>query len=292
MSRKQFENMIKTARLILTAAVLAALILPVSACSRIPADGRIPVVTYENKEIRINGEFFARSEHLFINRIDSRVISMITDDGYINMDADGNEIKLGDVITNRYLYEATIKKEVGFKIAIRNAPLFVDKDEMMKFMSSYDKSMNLPFILYPDNVSILYKDTDGYIFNAASYNYDSGLVDQKYAPGDGLRCSRWMTGRIGYSIPELKLKEYKDHWAVSSLEIENFDGRNYIWFCIRYEDESGSKTYYSAVVKETDSEKRSSKYRLIHAEKVPEGFVCCNIDEFRRIMKDPQSSFF
>ena len=283
MNRKKLYITAKTMSRILAAILIACILFPLSACKGKPVEGDIPVVTYENKEIHINGKLFARSERLTINRIDSRVLSMTTDDGYINLDANGNEIKLQDVITDRFIYESTIRKNVDSKLMARSAPLFVDYDEMMKTMTSYDKSMKLPFILGSDRVSIIYKDSKGKLYNAASYPYGSVLIAPEYAPGEGIRCSSWMTGRIGYGIPELKLKEYKDHWAESSLEIENYEGKTYIWFCIRYEDESENKTYYSAIV-EVINENEKTKYELVSKEQVSEGFVCCDLDAFSKML--------
>ena len=283
MNREQYYSIkIKVLRII-TAIFMAVFFMPFSACSGKPVEGKIPAVSYDNNEIYINGKFFARSERLSINRIDSRVLSMTTDDGYINLDANGNEIKLQDVITNRFIYESTIRKNVDSRLMMRSAPLFVDYDEMMKTMTSYDKSMKLPFILGSDRVSIIYKDSKGKLYNAASYSYKSPLIAPEYAPGDGIRCGSWMTGRIGYGIPELMLKEYKDHWAESSLEIENYEGRTYIWFCIRYEDDAGEKTYYSAVFEEIN-ENEKTKYELVCKEQVSEGFVCCDLDAFSKML--------
>lgn len=281
MNRKKLYITAKTMSRILAAILIACILFPLSACKGKPVEGDIPVVTYENKEIRINGKLFARSERLTINRIDGRVLSMTTDDGYINLDANGNEIELKDVITNRFIYESTIKKNVDSRLMARSAPLYVDYDEMMKTMTSYDKSMKLPFILGSDRVSIIYKDSKGKLYNAASYSYKSPLIAPEYAPGDGIRCGSWMTGRIGYGIPELMLKEYKDHWAESSLEIENYEGRTYIWFCIRYEDESENKTYYSAIV-EVNEDDPEQKYKVIRKEKVQDSFVCCDLDDFSK----------
>lgn len=281
MNRKKPYITAKSMRRILAAVLIACILFPLSACKGKPVEGDIPVVTYENKEIHINGKFFARSERLTINRIDSRVLSMTTDDGYINLDANGNEIELKDVITNRFIYESTIRKNVDSRLMARSAPLYVDYDEMMKTMTSYDKSMKLPFILGSERVSIVYKDSKGKLYNAASYAYKSPLIAPEYAPGEGIRCGSWMTGRIGYGIPELKLKEYKDHWAESSLEIENYEGKTYIWFCIRYEDESENKTYYSAIV-EVNEDDPEQKYKVIRKEKVQDSFVCCDLDDFSK----------
>jgi hypothetical protein len=104
MNRKRLYITAKSMRRILAVVLIACILFPLSACKGKPVEGDIPVVTYENKEIRINGKFFAKSERFSINRIDSRVLSMTTDDGYINLDANGNEIKLQDVITNRFIY--------------------------------------------------------------------------------------------------------------------------------------------------------------------------------------------
>ena len=283
MKREQPNNFTINVFSIITAIVMAVSFMPFSACSGKPVEGKIPVVSYENKEIYINGRFFARSERLTINRIDSRVLSITTDDGYINLDANGNEIRLQEVIINRFIYESTIRKNVDSKLMMRSAPLFVDYDEMMKTMTSYDKSMKLPFILGSDRVSIIYKDSKGKLYNAASYPYGSVLIASEYAPGEGIRCGSWMTGRIGYGIPELKLKEYKDHWAESSLEIENYEGKTYIWFCIRYEDEAGEKTYYSVIV-EVIKENEKTKYELVSKEQVSEGFVCCDLNAFSKML--------
>lgn len=281
MNRKKLYITEKSLSRILAAILIACILFPLSACKGKPVEGDIPVVTYENKEMHINGKFFARSERLTINRIDSRVLSMTTDDGYINLDANGNEIELKNVITNRFIYESTIRKNVDSRLMARSAPLYVDYDEMMKTMTSYDKSMKLPFILGSDRVSIVYKDSKGKLYNAASYAYKSPLIAPEYVPGKGIRCGSWMTGRIGYGIPELKLKEYKDHWAESSLEIENYEGRTYIWFCIRYEDESENKTYYSAIV-EVNEDDPEQKYKVIRKEKVQDSFVCCDLDDFSK----------
>ena len=281
MNRKKPYIRAKSMCRIIAAILIACILFPLSACKGKPVEGDIPVVTYENKEIRINGKFFTRSERLTINRIDSRVLSMTTDDGYINLDANGNEIELKDVITNRFIYESTIRKNVDSRLMARSAPLYVDYDEMMKTMTSYDKSMKLPFILGSDRVSIVYKDSKGKLYNAASYAYKSPLIAPEYAPGEGIRCGSWMTGRIGYGIPDLKLKEYKDHWAESSLEIENYEGRTYIWFCIRYEDGSENKTYYSAIV-EVNEDDPEQKYKVIRKEKVQDSFVCCDLDDFSK----------
>lgn len=281
MNRETLYITEKTMRRILAAILVASILFTFSSCYAKPVEGKLPIVSYEDNEIHINGKFFARSERFSINRIDSRVLSMTTDDGYINLDANGNEIKLQDVITNRFIYESTIRKNVDSRLMMRSAPLFVDYDEMMKTMTSYDKSMKLPFILGSDRVSIIYKDSKGKLYNAASYSYKSPLIAPEYAPGDGIRCGSWMTGRIGYGIPELKLKEYKDHWAESSLEIENYEGRTYIWFCIRYEDESENKTYYSAIV-EVNEDDPEQKYKVIRKEKVQDSFVCCDLDDFSK----------
>ncbi|MCR4776400.1 MAG: hypothetical protein K5869_08500 [Saccharofermentans sp.] len=283
MNREQYYSIKIKVLGIITAVFMAAFFMPFSACSGKPVEGKIPAVSYDNNEIYINGKFFARSERLSINRIDSRVLSMTTDDGYINLDANGNEIELKDVITDRFIYESTIRKNVDNKLMMRSAPLFVDYDEMMKTMSSYDESMKLPFILGSDRVSIVYKDSNGRLYNAASYTYKSPLIAPEYAPGEGIRCGSWMTGRIGYGIPELMLKEYKDHWAENSLEIENYEGKTYIWFCIRYEDESENKTYYSAIV-EVIKENEKTKYELVCKEQVSEGFVCCDLNAFSKML--------
>ena len=128
MNRKNPYITAKSMRRILAAILIACILFPLSACKGKTVEGDIPVVTYENKEIRINGKFFARSERLTINRIDSRVLSMTTDDGYINLDANGNEIELKDVITNRFIYESTIRKNVDSRLMARSAPLYVDYD--------------------------------------------------------------------------------------------------------------------------------------------------------------------
>ena len=56
--------------------------------------GRVPVVTYEDKKIYINGEYFAASEKFAVYRIDEYAISFATDEGLVNLTADGEEIKL------------------------------------------------------------------------------------------------------------------------------------------------------------------------------------------------------
>jgi len=257
----------------ITALMMLSLIF--SSCSANPAQSPIPLVTHENNEIFINGEFFCRSESLCINRLDSHVLSMTTDDGYINLDASGNEIKLGDVITNRLVYELSVKDIVDSRLKLRSAPLFVDYDKMMKTLSSYDEAMNLPFKLESDRVSIIYEGME-----AASFMYDSIAVDRKYAPAEGIKCSRWMTGRIGCGTPELIFAGYKDHWADDSLKIEDFEGRTYIWACIGYDDEAGNRTWYSVIIEETGD----AGYKLVCKEKKDKPFSCCDLDSFSRTL--------
>lgn len=285
MSRSLIDSKTKIAHKIFVVILTAAAFMQLSACAEVQEEGSIPVVNYEDNEILINGEFFAKSERLYINRIDSRVLSMTTDDGYINLDADGNEIRLSDVITNRLFYEVTVKNNVDSRLMMRSAPLFVDYDEMMKTMTSYDEAMKLPFILGQDRVSIIYQDSNGKMIDAATFRYDDVLIERRYTPGNGIRCGSWMTGRIGYGIPELNIYDYKDHWAESSLKINTSEGKTYIWFCIRFEDESDNRTYYSVVVEVNEgNEDEENKYKVIHKEQVPEGFVCCNIDAFQSMI--------
>lgn len=259
----------------ITALMMLSLIF--TSCGLKPAQGPIPLVTHENNEIFINGEFFCRSESLCINRLDSHVLSMTTDDGYINLDASGNEIRLSDVITNRLVYELSVKDIVDSRLKLRSAPLFVDYDEMMNTLSSYDEAMNLPFKLESDRVSIIYEGLD-----AASFMYHSIAVDRKYAPAEGIKCSRWMTGRIGYGTPELMFPEYKDHWAEDSLKIEDFEGKTYIWTCIGYDDEAGKRTYYSVIMEQTGE----AGYKLVSKEKKDKSFSCCDLDSFSHMLAE------
>ena len=58
MNRKKLYITAKTMSRILAAVLIACILFPLSACKGKPVEGDIPVVTYENKEIHINGKFF------------------------------------------------------------------------------------------------------------------------------------------------------------------------------------------------------------------------------------------
>lgn len=70
--------------------------------------------------------------------------------------------------------------------------------------------------------------------------------------------------------------------AENALEIRNFQGENYIWYCISYTDKDENKVYYSSIAKENDD----AKDEVIYSEKVDGPFVCCNIQEFSEIMQN------
>ena len=135
------------------------------------------------------------------------------------------------------------------------------------------------FVAY---VSIIFPDESSGLGLPVTYEYDSPLFNPDYRPGEGITCYNDMIGRVGYSIPGLRLEEYKDHWAESALEICNFEGENYIWYCISYKDEDDNKVYYSSIVKEHED----SEDEVVYSQKVEGSFVCCNIQEFAKIMQN------
>ena len=258
------------------------MIFTLSACTQKTKE--VPSVRYENNEISVNGKFIASSEGLYVNRMDAQVVSLDSDSGYINVDADGKEIKLKNVITDRKYYESTIGEKID---SHRMMPITsgvvperrVDLDVMLEDMSSYDYAMKLPFYFAGDAVCIVYKDEYGSIAVVA-FTFTDDKLNPAYAPDGGITCHWWMIGRLGYGTPGLWLDEYADHWVESSLEIMNYEGGTYYWFCVAYEDEEENKTYYSAIARK-DEDGRN----VIYLQQVDGPFFCCDIKEFTEIME-------
>ena len=246
---------------------------------------RVPVITYEDDKIYINGDYFATSERLYVHRLDEKVISFETDKGVFNLNADGTKISLKDIVINRDYYEATIEKKMSLELSKKDTDLYYkyyDYSSVKKEKFPYDEAMKLDFFLDYRGVSIIFPDESSGLGLPVTYEYDSPLFNPDYRPGEGITCYNDMIGRVGYSIPGLRLEEYKDHWAESALEICNFEGENYIWYCISYKDEDDNKVYYSSIVKEHED----SEDEVVYSQKVEGSFVCCNIQEFAKIMQN------
>ena len=249
---------------ILVSLLLIIVVFSLSACSS-EEEEKIPVVTCGDNGVTVNGKvIYETGNNISVNRIDSSVVSLsvgstVSRDGSVNIsnvDPQGNEIKLSDVITDRDLYESIVSERLSndITISVRNSVDTgpeVDREKMKEVLCSYDKAMALPFIMGYNGVSIIYTDENG-ASDSVTINYDSGLISEKYVPGDGVICRAWMTGRVGYEISGMKLDGYVDHWAENSLQIDNYNGHTYYWFCVAYKDEEENKTYYSVVAEEDD----------------------------------------
>ncbi len=255
---------------------------------------KIPVVSCDDSGVYVNGKAVAASgDRIEVGRIDSRAVclSVMTGSGTdmsvntVNVDPEGNEIKLSDVITDRLLYEAAIRTEIERpQIRIRDAVSYepeVDRDAMKEFMSSYDNAMTLPFRMDEKGISITYTDGNG-VSSSVSFSYDSGLVDKSFVPGDGILCSSWMIGRVGYGVAGMKLDGYTDHWAESSLKIENYNGHTYYWFCVAYKDDEENRTYYSVIAEGKDDGREAVSIRQTEGP-----FVCCDLEEFGSLLEEP-----
>ncbi len=253
----------------------------------------IPVVTFDGSKLAINGKVVAEThDRIYINRIDSSAVSIslqstVAKDGsvnIVNVDPDGNEIKLSDVITDRDLYEAAALAQLNQpKIMMRDSVYIgpeVDRDAMEEVLCSYDKAMTLPFIMGDTGIAIIYTEDSG-ASESVSFEYESGIIDERFIPGDGVFCHPWMTGRVGTGISGMMKDEYSDHWAENSLEIDNYNGHTYYWFCVAYKDENDNKTYYSVVAEQTDNGRK-----MICSQQVDGSFTCCNIEEFNRILEN------
>ncbi|MBO4921318.1 MAG: hypothetical protein J5372_05325 [Lachnospiraceae bacterium] len=247
---------------------------------------RVPVITYEDNKIYINGDYFATSERLYVYRLDERVISFATDQGLVNLNADGTKISLKDIVINRAYYEATIENMMLMELAVKNTDMYhkyYDYSSVKEEKVPYDEAMKLDFFLDYRGVSIIFPDESSGMSLSVTYGYDSPVFNPDYLPGEGITCYNDMTGRVGYSVPALKLEEeYADHWAESALEICNFEGENYIWYCISYKDEDDNKVYYSSIVKEHED----SEDEVIYSRKVEGPFICCDILKFAKIMQN------
>ena len=246
---------------------------------------RIPVVKYEDKKIYINGNYYATSEKFGVFRIDEYVISFSTDEGLVNLTADGEEIKLKDLIIDRAKFEATVGLMLSMEIATKNIDIYAkcyDFESVKKEKLPYDEAMKQKFYMDYRGVNIIFPDETSGLSLSVTYGYDSELFNPDYRPGDGITCFNDMTGRVGTFTPGLIKEGYTDHWAENALEIRNFQGENYIWYCITYTDKDDNKVYYSSIAKENDD----AKDEVIYSEKVDGPFVCCNIQEFSEIMQN------
>ncbi len=246
---------------------------------------RIPVVKYEDKKIYINGNYYATSEKFGVFRIDEYVISFSTDEGLVNLTADGEEIKLKDLIIDRVKFEATVGLMLSMEIATKNIDIYskyYNFDKVKKEKLPYDEAMKQSFYMDFRGVNILFPDETSGLSLTVTYGYDSKVVNPDYRPGDGITCFNDMTGRVGTFTPGLIKEGYTDHWAEDALEIRNFVGADYIWYCISYTDKDDNKVYYSSIVKEIED----AKDEVIYSEKKDGPFVCCDIQEFAGIMQD------
>jgi hypothetical protein len=246
---------------------------------------RIPVVKYEDKKIYINGNYYATSEKFGVFRIDEYVISFSTDEGLVNLTADGEEIKLKDLIIDRAQFEATVGLMLSFEIAKKNIDIYskcYNFEKVEKEKLPYDEAMKQSFYMDYRGVNIIFPDETSGLSLSVTYGYDSELFNPDYRPGKGITCFDDMIGRVGTFTPGLIKEGYIDHWAEDALEIRNFNGADYIWYCISYTDKDEKKVYYSSIVKENDD----AKDEVIYSEKVDGPFVCCNIQEFSEIMQN------
>ena len=271
-------------------AVLLCISASFALCACATKDAVIPVVC-NGDEITVNGEVVAREyDQVYIYRIDSDVVSLSTAaivEGrgtveFINLDADGNEINLSDIIPDRDLYESAVVDKLNEPVLMTSDSVYiapeVDRDAMESILCSYDSAMNLPFLMGSEGISIIYLEDNGGSY-AVSFEYDSGLIDDRFVPGDGIICHPWMTGRIGNGVDGIVLDEYSDHWAENSLEIDNYNGHTYYWFCVAYSDDDGNKTYYSVIAEETDNGRE-----VICSQQVDGPFTCSDIEEFGRLL--------
>lgn len=261
----------KITAVILSLAVLATVSL--AGCKK-ESKKEFPVVRFENNEVTVNGKSYGKADGICVCRMDEKVVSLSTYGGYINLDANGNELELGDIIKRSLTYKLQIESLVDMTIMTRNS-LYprneVDHEAMMKVLTSYDEAMKLPFLIGSSGITVFYSDDAGMF--SFGIPYDNNLVDPYYHPGDGMMCTDWMTGRVAYGTPDLDLDGFDDHWATSSLAIDNYNGKDYYWYCIGYTDADGDKTYYSEVV---DCEAN----KVVYLEQVDGPFFCSDITEF------------
>ena len=259
-------------------------------CACAPKQEKVPVVSCDN-EITVGGKTVATADKpVSINRLDSKAVSLsigstVAEDGsvnIINVDPDGNAIKLSDVITDRSLYESAVRAKLDEPVIMTRDSVStgpeVDREAMEKVMCSYDEAMKLPFLMGNKGVSIIYTEENGAAYTV-SFAYDSGVVDSRFVPGDSIMCHSWMTGRVGNGVDGMKIEGYSDHWAENSIQIDNYKGCTYYWFCVAYIDDAGNRTYYSVVAKDTDSGRK-----VISSQQVEGPFICCNIEEFDKIV--------
>ena len=298
---KKEENSMKIRFYPLVLTVIVSMVLPIGGCLRKDPreSSRIPEITFEDNVVTIDGKYITTSDYLYVNRVDDRVVSISTSEGIFNFTADGEELSLGDVIIDSYYFESTIGARMSFQLAIKNTDIYAreyDTAAAMEILSSYEKAMDLPFILNSRGVEVICPGGDE-LSLGITYDYDCGALDPEYCPGEGITCYSWMRGRVGYGIPVLWRDRYSyHHWAESSLMIKNYNGKNYIWFCISYGEEDDGKIYYSAGVEEKpcseegsaiagDTETSGVTYELIYFEETDGPFVCCDLNDFYGIME-------
>ena len=263
-----------------------------SLCACVTRREKTPVVSFDGNELSVNGKVVAQTEdRIYINRIDSSAVSVsightVKKDGsvnIVNVDPDGNEIKLSDVIPDRDLYEFAVAVKLDQPQVIMRDSIYtgpeVDRDVMKEFMRSYDKAMELPFIMGETGVSIIYTEFNG-ASESVSFEYDSGIIAERFIPGDGVFCHPWVIGRVGTGVDGMLKEEYSDHWAESSLEIDNYNGHTYYWFCVAYKDDKENKTYYSVIAEQTDNGRK-----VVCSQQVDGSFICCNIEEFSKLLE-------
>ncbi|MBR1507592.1 MAG: hypothetical protein IJ619_06290 [Eubacterium sp.] len=270
--------------------ICISFIFALSACTHV--EDKVPVVTCSENEISVNGKVVGRADgRVCVNRMDSSVVSLsvgstVTKDGrlnIVNVDSDGNEIKLSDVITDSALYESEIVNELNRpRILVRDSIDIrpeVDREAMEKVLLSYDEAMKLPFIMGEKGVTIIYTEENGASYTV-SFDYGSALIASRFVPKGGMMCTDWMIGRVGTGVSGMVKEEYSDHWAEDSIQIENYNGQTYYWFCVAYIDDEDNRTYYSVVAEKTDDGRK-----VIYSQQVDGPFVCCDLEEFARILE-------
>ena len=151
---------------------------------------------------------------------------------------------------------------------------------MMKVLFSYDEAMKLPFSLTSRGVSIQYHDDRSHLTFNVTYDYDSPLINPDYRPGECITCYSWMTGKLGEMLAALTPEGYKDYWVEDSLQIQNYNGEIYYWYCVSFKNENGDKTYCSALAKEYGKGDR----RIIRYEKTDGPFICCDLSVLEKMI--------
>ncbi len=264
----------------------------ISAISEEPVSFSMPVVTYEDNNLYINGEFITSTETLNIYRIDNKVVSLRTDSGMINITPDGKEIKFTDIFIDRDLYEEGIETPATINSAVTSTDFYMkylDMDAMMEVVGSYDEAMKLDFSIDDRGVVICYpfvaEVSDETTLDAVySVMVPYGeMINTDYFPVDGVSASGWVSGNLRYYPSNVDKDVYKKTWVLNSLELKNYNDTNYYWLCMRYEKDSETypdTIYYSIVCTRDDV---GNKY-IIYSQKVDEPFTCCNVQVLENII--------